>query len=287
MSVDTIDTTTTTPAVDTAAFDAEVTAFETAAKAAVADKDPGTGTLTEGQLEPVKVAYRAISGGIKYKNQAKKFVADSMVGSLAAGVEHILDAVAWNSIKDAIAVAPKGEDRKPGVTPTKAYADKVQSLRIALDLVEGDQPEGVEDDWSDEISDEDNATVAEAYLAWVNGDAETRGDEPEVSAVVKAAVKLATGKGPKKAGRPAGAPFGGVRRDVAAHITNAFANLNSGDFLTISEIRNIESPEYGPDDAPSAGAISARLFPKNDKPVNIEGVTPGTNDKGVNGAFKS
>jgi hypothetical protein len=51
-----------------------------------------------------------------------------------------------------------------------------------------------------------------------------------------------------------------IRRDIGKHVQYVFAALPAGTFLTINEIRKIGSPEYG-DSAPSAGAISARLFP--------------------------
>src|SRR3546814_10998155 len=53
------------------------------------------------------------------------------------------------------------------------------------------------------------------------------------------------------------------RGDIASHIQSAFEDKRLGDFLTIQEIRNHRSTGYGVDNPtnPSAGAISARLFP--------------------------
>jgi hypothetical protein len=122
----------------------------------------------------------------------------------------------------------------------------------------------------------------------MQADPESRGDEPEVPTIAKNAAKLAFGRA-AKAGTGANrvvAPYTGERRDVAKHIENAFKNKEEGTFLAISEIRNERSDEYG-DDAPSAGAISARLFPPNDKPSTMlkYGIRPDTQN-GKKGAVK-
>lgn len=69
---------------------------------------------------------------------------------------------------------------------------------------------------------------------------------------------------------------GRPRRDIGAHIVNAFANKPPGTFLTINQIRTTSSPEYG-DELPSAGAISARLFPSSGA-TTVPGVTAETRD---------
>ncbi|MBT0995529.1 DUF262 domain-containing protein [Cellulomonas sp. DKR-3] len=79
-------------------------------------------------------------------------------------------------------------------------------------------------------------------------------------------------------------PGTGGRGDIAAHIAEAFAGLEAGAFLTISQIRRHRSRAY-PDGPPSAGAISARLFPRDGRPTTIEGVVPDF-DNGVRGARK-
>lgn len=76
----------------------------------------------------------------------------------------------------------------------------------------------------------------------------------------------------------------GRRRDIAAHIAHAFEDLPVGAFLTISEIRHTASPEYE-GTLPSAGAISARLFPSSG-PMTLVGVVPDRRD-GVRGARKT
>ncbi|MFC8616587.1 DUF262 domain-containing protein [Micromonospora purpureochromogenes] len=75
------------------------------------------------------------------------------------------------------------------------------------------------------------------------------------------------------------------RRDIGAHIISAFTSLAPGVFLTINQIRNHRSDEYG-DEFPSAGAISARLFPLTGR-CTVPGVEPGVNERGVRGARKA
>lgn len=281
-------------AAELAKAEASLELFQHAATAAIEEADTTTGTLPEAALEPVKVAYRGIEGGAKFKNRAKAFVADSMRDVLSSGdLTQVFKAVAWNSIQDAIlAAAPKAAATpKVTVSPNKLFADKIQSLRLALDFLENSElPEGVTEEWSDEVDESDNLTVLEEYNAWVKAEKpeneEDADPEPEVSAVIKAASKLALAKGPKKAGtRGAGHVHTGPKRDVGAHIVNAFDMIESGEFLTVSEIRNTRSEEYG-DDAPSAGAINQRLRPPSGKPTTIPGIVVEQNAEGIWGARK-
>lgn len=274
---------------ETAAHEASLAEFVQLADEAAGNADPDTGTVTEAALDPVKKAYRAISGGAKFKNRAKAHMQDSMKAALGSGVKGVPVAVAWNTIQEAVAAPAPKAARSGGaaLSPSKIYADKVTAHRIALDLIETlPLPEGVTEDWEKEIGENDTFEVAESYLNWLNAPEEERGEEPEVTAVIKSAVKLATSKGPRKAGRPAGVPFNGKRRDVAAHIREVFESVNSGDFLTISEIANAGSSVYG-SDAPSSGAVNNRIFPPSGGETALADVLePGTNAEGVKGAFK-
>lgn len=76
------------------------------------------------------------------------------------------------------------------------------------------------------------------------------------------------------------------RRDIGQHILNAFADLEEGTFLTIAEIRNVPSPQYPVNDPPSAGAISARLFPSNGSRTTVPGIV-GASVDGRRGARKT
>lgn len=77
----------------------------------------------------------------------------------------------------------------------------------------------------------------------------------------------------------------GVRGDIGAHIRHAFAPHPVGTFMTIAEIQKSSSPFYV-DKLPSAGAISARLFPSDGRAANVDGVRP-AQQGGRNGAVKS
>lgn len=54
---------------------------------------------------------------------------------------------------------------------------------------------------------------------------------------------------------------------VQAYVDEAFADVTPGTFLTVGEITKASS-------APSAGAIAARLFPRDGSACTLEGVTP-------------
>ena len=90
---------------------------------------------------------------------------------------------------------------------------------------------------------------------------------------------------PHCSGRSGGSTYTGERRDIGQHIVEAFADVESGTFLTVAEIRKHDSSQYTSENPASAGAISARLFPKSGK-CTVEGIEPGTNEKGNRGARK-
>lgn len=275
-----------------AAADAEhepnVEAFRAVVREVVADADETTGSVSEAGLERAAEAYRNVTGGIKYKNQAKEFVDEGMKSHLSANEYTI--AVAYNEVSEKLRVtkaAPKAT--APKIDPKEAYADRVAALQVALDFLESNVPEEAEGYELPSTDAAYNQTVE--YIGWTEEDAETRGEAPELTPVAQAAVKVIQGRGlgGRKAsgGGIARAPFTGTRRDVGAHIVNAFADKASGEFMTVSEIVKTRSDEYG-DDAPSSGAVSARLFPKGDaSKCNVEGVIPGVNSDGVKGATKA
>lgn len=276
-----------------AKIEATVDAFKAAADAAIEERDD-EGHLNPDQLSPVVQAYRAIEGGAKGKSAAKAHIIGSLKTALTSGKNGYPIARAWNLIQDAVATAPAakagGSTRTPAtpVSETELFVAKVTALQLAISLVQDNVPEGVATDWEDKVDEliaASEADVEALYTFTTSDDAE--GDAPETSAVVKQAVKLAVARGPKKAtGKVAatGERYQGTRRDVAVHILNAFADKPAGTFLTVAEIKATPSEEYGTD-SPSPGAISARLFPKSGK-LSVEGIQPGQNDKGVNGATK-
>jgi hypothetical protein len=268
------------------AAEPDLTAFQKAVADAFSEADTTTGEVPVASLEGVTAAYRALEG-IKAKNQAKAFVNEQMKNEM--GKANLAGARAYLKIGDDALVAAaggKGSEKAPA-DPTENFVQRVATLQLGYGLTTSNVPEGVADDWSDRVNKlvgEVNE-AANSYLAWANSDPETRGDEPEVTAVVRNAVKLAQGKAAKAGTSRGGGTFSGERHDIGEHIVNAFADKEVGDFLTIAEIRNTRSDEYG-DNPPSAGAISARLFPKSGKSsMEKVGIKPDQKD-GKKGAVK-
>lgn len=267
----------------TKASEVDLTAFSAAVDKAVAERDSSTGELAVAQIDPVVAEYRKIEG-IAGKNKAKAFLTDKMRDAMNS--MDISLARSYMMLQDNLSAGtvPKAE-RAPS-DPTEAHVQRVVGLDLARALLV--KPEGVAED-ADQKAEALYAEAypqAEAYLAWAsNEDEENRGDEPEVPAFVRNAVKLALGKSAKVGGSRAGTATGGERHDIGEHIRQAFEGQESGTFLTVAEIRNFKSTEYG-DTPPSAGAISARLFPQSGK-CTLDFVTPGQNDKGNRGATKN
>ncbi|QDF17942.1 hypothetical protein HWD07_gp032 [Gordonia phage John316] len=274
-----------------AAADAEhmpnVEKFKAVVTEAVEAADPSTGTVSEADLDKVAEAYRGVTGGIKYKNLAKDFVDESMKAALPAG--EYIKAVSYNEVSEKLRTtkaAPKAS--APKVDPKEAFGERVAILELGLQLLTDRVPAEAEDYEVPSVDAAYNQAIA--YLNWSEADEATRGEEPELSPIAAAAVKVFNGKG--IGGRRTGtsaprAPFTGTRRNVGNHISSAFEGVESGTFLTVSEIVKHRSEEYG-DDAPSSGAVSARLFPQGDaSKCNVEGITPGTNEAGTKGATKN
>lgn len=261
-------------------------AFTVSVDAAYGVRDDSTGVVPEAQLAEVTKAYRDLDG-VKPKNAAKALVNDRVKD--AVNNLDIIAGRAYMLISEAlVAGAGAGKSERTPTDPTEAYVQRLVTLALAQSLVT--VPEGVDESAA---TDKANAQLAElaapaqTYLAWTKADEASRGDEPEVNSTVKAAVKLATGKTAKAGGgsSSSGSSFDGPRRDIGEHIREAFADKAAGDFMTIAEIRNFKSTEYA-DGQPSAGAISARLFPSSGK-VSLDFVTPDTNEKGNRGARKN
>jgi hypothetical protein len=260
----------------------DLSAFEAAVESAVSERDPDTGELATAQAEPAVVEYRKLSGQ-KAKAAARSAVSDKMRDAMSD--TNFTLARAYMVISDSLSSAPTGGGRagRTPTNPTDAYVEQDAAIRLAPLFLE--QPEGLDEDWADKV----NAILAEAepqveqYKAWVAEGAE--GDAPEVHPVVVRAAKMASGRAAGRRSSGSRAPFTGTRRDIAKHITEAFEGKGSGEFLSVAQIRAFKSSEYG-DDAPSAGAISARLFPTREGAVcTIEGIEPGTNES-TRGAFK-
>lgn len=259
--------------------------FTAAVTSAVGNADTSTGTVPEADLSEVTTQYRALEG-IKAKNEAKAHVNEQMKNAMNS--DDLATARAYLSISEnALVAAAAGAKSSTPADPTENYCQRVATLTLAYQLAVANVPEGVGEGWEAKSNELVEASRADAnsLLEWNNKDPESRGEEPEASAVVRNSVKLATGKAAKAGVSRGGGTFTGERRDIGAHIMNAFEGKSEGDFLTIAEVRNTRSDEYG-DTPPSAGAISARLFPKSGTSTMEKVGIKGDTQDGKKGAVK-
>lgn len=269
----------------------DLSAFEQAVEAAVAEADVTTGVVPEASISTVTAEYRKLDG-LKAKNAAKKHVADGMKDAMNG--ESLPRARAFLMLQEKALVAASGSSggttHRAPADPTEAFVQRIATLNLASAAAQAQVPDGVAEDWGTKVGDlvTESTDAVNGYIKWLSSDAEDKGDEPEVSAVVKAAAKLAIGKSAKAGGSRTtsnGQVYSGERRDIAKHIVEAFADHEPGTFLRVSEIRKFHSSEYG-DDLPSAGAISVRLFPKSgDSSMPKLGIQPDMRD-GKKGAVK-
>jgi hypothetical protein len=274
---------------DKAEAEIDLTDFSNAVEAAVKDeekRDKDTGDLAADLIEPVNTAFRALDGA-KAKNKARAHL-NGLMRDAMNNFDMPL-ARSYMVLADGLSAGPSAKAERQPADPTEAFVQKVVGLQLAVALTTENLPEGVDEDWkakANELFTESKATAQE-YLEWTRSEDDNKGDEPEISSVVKAAVKLAQGKAAKVGASRGGSgtPHEGPRRDIAKHIYAAFENEAPGTFLTIAEIRKFHSEEYG-DNPPSAGAISARLFPTGGGKCTLEGVVPDTNENNKKGARK-
>jgi hypothetical protein len=265
----------------------DLTAFNAAVEAAIEGHDNATGTVPEALVGPVTEAYRALPG-TKAKNAAKKVVEEAMREGMAS--MNIGLARAYMVISDNLTAGPAAKAEKAPADPTEALVQRVAGLELARALVT--VPEGVADDWEARVADlvASSRAQADSFVAFLADEAEDKTEPEGVPGWVKAAVKLSQGKAAKVGGSAGGgtrSTYEGERRDIGKHIAEAFENVESGKFLSIAQIRAFKSNEYG-DNPPSAGAISARLFPKTGK-CSLDFVTPDTSteaDEGVKAGNK-
>jgi hypothetical protein len=269
----------------------DLTAFEAAVNTAVTDteaRDKDTGELPPALIEPVNAEFRKLEGA-KAKNKAR-----ARLNELMKETMNKLDmplARSYMILTEHLSAGSSGgSSPKAPADPTEAFVQRMVGLQLAVGLAKSNVPEGVSEDWTEKANAlyGESEAKAIAYLQWANSSDDDKGEEPEASAVVKSAVKLAQGKSAKVGGavRSGGGGSGdGVRRDIGKHIEAAFADVESGTFLTVAQIRAHKSEEYG-DNPPSAGAISARLFPNSGKGTSVPGITAGHNENNKKGAMK-
>lgn len=270
--------------------EADLTEFQSAAQTAVEQRDTGSGDLPEGALEPVLKQYRELPS-VKDRNRAKNLLKDLMKSAMEQMDLGLAKAylVMQDSMTTATAKTPA--ERKPA-DPTALWRHNLATATIAYGELFSNAPEGI--DAQEVVGAAQSAEILEAvakYRTWLDTETpegEERPAAPEVPAEVVAAFRLVRGQG-RRTGNGSSSrivsPHDGPRRDLGKHIEEAFANVEDGAFLSVADIRKFRSSEYG-DEQPSAGAISARLFPSSGT-CTIPGITPGTGgEKGTKGAFK-
>lgn len=281
---------------DTEHTDGEVSVslapFEQAVAAVVAQRDTTTGELPEGVVEPALAQYREL-GSTKDRNRAKAYLKDQMKEAMSA--TDLPLARAFFVVQESLTTAPSksGADRKPA-DPLAVWKHNLLTSLLAYGELAGvSKPEGENIDATVaeiQAASQATETVEEmnAYRAWLDNEAEDKGDAPKVRAEVIHAFRLARGNKRRGVGTGGGerTPHDGPRRDLGRHIEEAFAAVEPGTFLSVADIRKFQSDEYG-DEQPSAGAISARLFPAKGE-CTVPGVTPGTGgEKNTKGAYKN
>lgn len=261
--------------------------------------DTATGVVPAGLISPVALAFTKLGGTKHGRAAAKNWVTEQMQGKMLAGTEDPTNFAKARSYLDLFnalndkSVARERVVQAP-VDPTEAFVGKIAALMMSPNLAL--PPEGVDAGWRDKVKDKvaELRGQVETFRVWLDANSDKdeadREPQPEVDELVLAAYRVAAGKATRRTPRaaasgdkPASTGGSGVRRDVGAHIAEAFASHPSGHWLTVSEIANFTSQEYG-DEHPSSGAVSARLFPKSGN-CTVEGITPGVN--GVKGAYKA
>lgn len=283
---------------------ADMEAFEKSVAEAIEARDTSTGVVPEAQISAVNATYRELDGA-KAKANAKKLVGEGMKTALNA--MDLTTARAYMNLQEKLSAAgggTKAAAEKPPADPTEALAQQFAVLQLAnanvsiAETIDRAKLQELIDKLVSEAGDKVSAYIT--YLSTETPEGEDEPEEPNVEGYVKNAAKLALGRSAKAGaakakasggGTSSGTSYSGPRRDVAKHIQSAFANLETGKFLTIAQIADHKSDEYtaadGTFDKPSQGAISARLFPSGEgKKCTVEGVEPTTAD-GKKGARKA
>lgn len=261
----------------------DLTAFTEAVNAAVEEADASTGDVPKAAIDAVNKVYREVPS-LKGKNAARASL-DAAMKSAISEEKNIMKAKAFVMIKDGLSAGSGGSSTpKAPADPTQAFVQKVVALQLATEEVLGNVPEGVSEEWTDKADElreslADDLAAYRSYLASEDEDAE----QPEVSPVVRQVFKLVQGRG---TGGNSNRVSGGPRRDIEKHLIQVFADLEAGSFLTVNEIAKAASTEYG-DDRPSAGAVSARLFPKGKEPYNKNGIQATAEEGKPRGAVKA
>lgn len=210
------------------------------------------------QIVSVQQAYRALSR--KEKNLAKNELSSRMEKAVMEDddislAKFYLDIN--NRMTEAVKVAKVPAEKKVA-DPTEAYVKLIAKLNLARALVVV----------PDEFDKEDIEKRADELFR--KGAEDAQKDEQEL-VWVRQALNLAQ---PKRAKAATG---GGKRHSVANHIAEAFANAEPGESLTVTQIADFKSEEYG-DTHPSRQAVIAHLSSKKFKAASSVEVSE--NDEG-------
>jgi hypothetical protein len=271
--------------------EADLAPFIAASQATVAQRDTSTGELPDGALDGTLEAYRTLPS-VKDRNRAKAHLKDAMKDAMEQ--MDLSLARAYLTMQDSMTTAPshKASERKPA-DPLAVWKHNLLTATLAYGELAGvGAPEGADiNEITTQAGSQEFVDAMNAYRTWLDTEVPEGEDQPEapkVPAEVVAAFKFARGAKRRGVGTGNGdrTPHDGPRRDLGKHIAEAFADVESGTFLSVAEIRKFKSSEYE-DEPPSAGAISARLFPAKGE-CTVEGITPGTGgEKGTKGAYKA
>jgi hypothetical protein len=268
--------------------------FQAAVALAATQADESTGMLPEDALKGPNEEYSKLTGA-KNKGAAKKWLGERMQALLMEGIEDpekVNEARAYMHVQNGLTSTKGGSSEpKAPADPTADFVAQVATLRLALEIVEGKVPEGVNEDWNAQVSVKRDALAESVvtYQTWLDAvpaEGEEKSAAPETDAIVTRAFRLAQGKAPGKASKSAGTGtrHTGPSRSVEKHIESFSADKPVGTFAKIAEIANHNSPEYG-DDHPSSGAVSAALFGK-DGEAKVKGGMKGSTQDGKRGAVK-
>lgn len=274
-----------TPAAESAEPTPEelLTAFTEAIEGAYNESDPTTGETPLVRKQAVIDAYRALPNTAR-KNDAKVWVTDQLRSTMMENPPNIRRARCLADLNqllnEAAARKAAAAPAKPQKSPTELFVEQVTILELAKQFVTatGD----IDEDWHDKHSallGEVQPEVA-AYREWFFGNKETRGEEPDASDLIKAAVAAGQGKGTgsrrssgTRRASSGGSTAGGPRRDVGKHIAEFLESVEPGHEAAVAEIVNFESSEYNSDNGSkvSAGAVAARLWPTGGRESSVTG----------------
>lgn len=181
-----------------------------------------------------------------------------MEGNFDAGRACLL---ANNAIKEA--KPGKSTAVKAPVDPTEEFVSRLTAFQVAFALTDSNKPEGIANDYLERVKSEFQTAYDQAVALTKFNAENSEGEPPVVSHAAALAVKVTSGGrsgGPRK-------PYG-PRHDAGKHVAEVMATVEPGTFLTVSQIANGESEEYG--GPATVSAIQQRLKGKTALPNGLQ-----------------